>query len=110
MNGKAEEERIMRERDDLAYLKNCGMWPRWPYCPVKNQTNETIRKERKDSFPVCGVVFDENPLGKGGPIWATPTVYLLNIFAGWTAEQFKECKKYEYESLEAMVADGWVID
>lgn len=101
----------MRERDDFAYLTNAGMWPRWPLCPLKNH-NEEIKKEVNETtgMPAHGIVFDQVPLTDPGKGKATPRVYILNMFMGWTPEEFDNCKKFEYASIEEMLAAGWMVD
>lgn len=104
------EKRIIENREkSIAYLSNAGMWPRWPICPVKSH-NKTLADECNTTTPVCGLVMDNTPLEVHGPAKATPKVYILNMFAGWTPEQFDACKKFEYASLEEMMAAGWEVD
>lgn len=87
------------------YLLKCGNWPRWPFCPVK-------RYNKKEYLPECGIVTDIAPLSdKQHPNGkCEPVVRILNLFIGWTGEEYNSAKKYEYESLDAMLADGWVVD
>jgi hypothetical protein len=88
----------------LAYLKNAAQWLTWPFVPVKTNTNKSIAKEWNDMFPVCGLVFE----GEGNA--ARPTVVKLNMFQSWTPEQFEAAPKKVYDSIEAMLDDGWEVD
>jgi hypothetical protein len=98
------EEQIRAEKDNIAFLSNCGMWPTWPACPVKNH------RLSQESMPICGLVFDNNPLSVGGRVKCTPTVFILNMFRGWTKEEYDNCKKFKYDTIEEMVAAGWQVD
>lgn len=79
--------------DDVEMINTEELWPHWPVLPVKKRTNGP------DS-PECGVIASGN----------LTTVRMLNIFMGWTKEQFDNAKTYEYASVEELVADGWVVD
>lgn len=70
--------------DDVEFLKNPDKWPHL-VCPVKRG---------KES----GIVVNE------------PVVRELNIWKGWTPEEFDAAKTWEYPSFEALVADGWIVD
>lgn len=81
---------------DFDWLSDPKNWLHWPICPVKRFTNP------KD-MPECGLV------------WAGELthVYIQNLclmVSGAVEPQFKDCKKYEYESLQEMLADGWMVD
>lgn len=80
--------------DDVAFLKDVNRWPNWPICPVK-------RYENVHSFPLCGVTFATD---------TKPMVKILNMFGGWSQEEFDKAKTFNYNSIEEMVADGWVVD
>lgn len=76
---------------DLAFLSDDGKWPHWPWLPVQKY----VQDEK-----VFGVV----PAG-------TPRVLVgLNVWHGWTGEQAKAAPKFEYESFEKLLEDGWIID
>lgn len=80
-------ERISRERDDVAIMKTPQIWPCWPFLPVKRVRNgiETA---------VLGA-FSEAPLTR---------LYLCNMY------DFDHTKFKDYESAEAIAADGWIVD
>lgn len=107
---RTEEQRIKDERDDLSFLNRPGMWPNWPMCPVKSHAEK--HKDSPTDFIATGIVFDTAPIGdqKYPNGKAQPEVVMLNMFGGWTPEQFKAAKRFKYDSIEELVADGWEVD
>jgi len=83
----------------LEFLANPDRWPNWPVCPVKRSCSDKQYIEGDDR-PQCGVVFDQ----------PKPTVYRVNMFSIGPSTDLTKFEKHEYESLEALVADGWVVD
>ncbi len=85
--------------DDANFLQNQhDKWPNYPVCPVKS----TTKKEDGSNWPVMGLV-----------VAGTPTVYKTNMFAlttGPIKPQLESVDKDEYDSFQAMVADGWIVD
>ena len=79
---------------DLKHLKDFTLWSRPSVCPIKRYDGKD-----KDGFPTCAVVID----GHG------PIVYEVNMFQ-LSEKSVNECLKHEYESFEAMIADGWMVD
>jgi hypothetical protein len=75
-----EDPRVIK--DDLGMMKRADLWPTWPHLPVKRPRWET------------GVLIEN-----GATKIAIPTVYQRDgkILA-------------KYDSLEQLVADGWVVD
>lgn len=104
---RTEEQRIKDERDDVAFLNRPGMWPSWPMCPVKSHVEK--HKDSPTDFIAAGLVFDFTDLTERNPK-PTPEVVMLNMFGGWTSEQFKAAKRWKYNSIEELVADGWEVD
>ena len=84
------------DRDDLKMMRSPGRWPAWPFLPVKR----TVDGEQE-----CAVMVEESMSGT-----ATPIVYLVNLFALKEAGSLSKVENRRYESLEAVVADGWVVD
>ena len=82
--GRSPEELRPGARD-VAFIKEGGEWPAWPFLPLK-------RGEQ------LGYILD-------GPAWPRP------VFAGniWAASEGDPVIK-EYGSAEAIVADGWRVD
>jgi hypothetical protein len=83
---------------DKEFICDPSRWPQWPFLPMK-------RTLKDSSWPECGFLFE----GK----WI---IYLYNIFklSTLSSEEAKkalmECTKYEYSDVDALLADGWIID
>lgn len=87
------------DRDHLKMMKTPTNWPRWPALPVK-RTDE-------GGFGVCGVMF-----AVAGP--ERNYVFLANLTSlrGPTIRAAMDMANevIVYDSLEAVVLDGWVVD
>lgn len=86
--------------DDLKFLQDPDQWPNRPICPVKRYG----RTKQPGGFPETGLVL------AGGTI-----VYMVNLWelAAVPSEakaRIESAEKHEYKSLEALVADGWLVD
>jgi len=90
--------------DDAEMIRSYNRWPAWPMLPVKRRNNSLEDKN-------LGVLLSDQAhadavKGKGKII-----VYHVYLFlppegkAGWEA-----APKTEYDTVEAMLADGWVVD
>lgn len=91
-------EQEIRKAIDSNFLRQHEKWPCFPICPVKCYDGKDKR-----GFPTCGIV------------WAgKPTVLVVDMFmiSGCNYEGAKEKAEevIEYESFDAMVADGWMVD
>lgn len=84
-----------RQFDDAKFLNNPNEWPCWPVCPVKRY------EPTDDGLPNCGIV-----------IGGRPIVYETNMFMlpEMTPENLEQMKKHKYDSMEELVADGWLVD
>ena len=89
-------EKAMREQNHLEWLRNPDWWMYWPIQPVKRRRGGT-------EFPDCGLVAVDT---KGDCAPAVHDVLLLG------AEKALEQPHitFQYESIEAMLADGWEVD
>lgn len=85
------EKALMQDPDD---------WPCWPMLPVKRYST------KEGSWPETGLMIAKSNVAGG----VEPTVYMLNLFGEHTIKEFIECKKHKYESLDALVDDGWIVD
>ena len=94
----------MTQFNDKAFIANPGKWPNWPLLPVKRHT-----KDR--SGPECGILIDNQPIGdKLDPEHKSlRTIFLTSMFA-LKKTDLKTVEKKEYESVEKMLADGWIVD
>jgi len=71
------------EMTDIEFLKRADLWPRWPLLPVKRTRWET------------GALVEDGETNVAFPAVYDPIVGVV---------------LHQYDSLEALVADGWVID
>lgn len=74
-------------------------WPRWPFLPLKRSPQ--YRGED------LGFLYADNARDEDGVY-----VYLANLFgmADMTPEQRSAIKRLDYPTVDAMLADGWMVD
>lgn len=94
-----------RERD-LAQMETPSPvnWPVYPFLPLS--------RDQGDEFPELGLLYDAS--GVSGNLEHQTTVFLLNLFdiaEFFPCEQmlFKQ-KQIRYETLAAILDDGWRVD
>ena len=80
---------------DIERMQQLDQWPRWPVLPVK-------KYKEQGQMPALGVMHINHVLPNDGK----PRVYECSMFDQIT----DETHFVEYDSLEALVADGWMID
>ena len=94
----AEQVRVLRERDDVAMMEHVELWPRWPVLPVKRY----------------GPTWQQGDLPEMGVLAACEehrhTVFLDVMLFGMDGDALKDAKRKEYDSFQAIVDDGWVVD
>jgi hypothetical protein len=71
-------------------------WPHWPVLPVKN-----YQLVKPGEFPECGILFASD-LEK-------PVIYIMNLFTIGHVRK-EDVKQFKFESLDAMLAAGWIGD
>lgn len=80
---------------DIDMIKNVADWPAWPYLPIKRPAKVW------GQWPECRTICAEEPL----------TVIEVGMYGlPKTREEFDALPRQKYESAEAIVADGWVVD
>lgn len=80
--------------DHLKMIKTPDEWPAWPYLPIK-------RRDPNGGWPDCRLLW----------IGAPNRVVEANLFAlPKTKEEFLALPYTQYDSPEAIVADGWIVD
>lgn len=96
-----EQQTIERRRYDGEFIRKPGEWPVWPYLPVKRKNNSLKDKN-------LGILYATEELVKKGK----PTVYHLYLFDLPRDKKLSDpsIPKTEYESVEAMLDDGWMVD
>lgn len=88
--------KVYTNQDHIEMINDEDRWPCWPALPVKNNQIEEVG----DIHPICGLIFSGN----------LTTVVKLNLFMGFTEELYNKAKKWKYNSVEELIADGWVVD
>ena len=88
-------EQLQADRD-AAMIALPINWPMWPFLPLKRRDNDLEARN-------LGVLFDDGKKSKG------KIVYHCYVF-GMKPDTLKTCPKTEYESVSALLADGWVVD
>ena len=84
--------------DDLAYLRDDNAWVNWPVQTVKKRKADHSMPDCGLVSPGCRVVYDAN-------LWGLPQDEngIVKPISTWPI-------KATYESVEAMLADGWEVD
>lgn len=93
-------------RDDGAYIRNYDRWNAWPCCPVKRRNSELRDKN-------LGVLLsDQNHAdavrGKAGAKFIVYHVYLFMLPK--TKAEWDAAPKTEYNTLNDLLDDGWMVD
>jgi hypothetical protein len=79
---------------DLELMYSPEEWPWGELLPLQRG------RGREEGFLFC-------PISRTAP---APVLYLGNLFAVDSGTPFKDIPQKRYASLEAIVADGWVVD
>jgi hypothetical protein len=91
-----EELKLERRQQDAMFIRETVGWPLWPFLPVK-----TLGDNRR-----IGFLFDGKEVQN--------RVFLMNLLS--VKEYLDKGGKWEdipskqYDSLEALLDDGWVVD
>lgn len=104
-----------RQNDDWYMITHpdCGQgYPNWPYLPMKRRINQ--KPDGASNQLEAGTIIDRNPLGneiQDLNAECFRTVYLMSIWeSAHTKKPLSDAEKKVYESVEAMLLDGWEID
>ncbi len=84
---KTDKEMILRDVE----------WPAFPGLPVKKYS------KNPGEFPDCGIII-------AGDL---QTVYFINMWllvSGPIRPQLEKVERKNYESLDALLEDGWIVD
>jgi hypothetical protein len=84
-----------KNQADLNFIADPMRWPRYPRLPMKRYDNAMI-----GALPKFAVLIH----GFG------PMLYFGMYDKPVTSENLEAAEKQEYESYEAIVNDGWIID
>lgn len=92
------------KRDDRAMISDPTRWPRWPWLPVK-RTNSNGLQCAVVHADKNGVPYPEHNTSEID-VFATNMCEIKNYFP--TREMVASATRYP--SIDAMLADGWVVD
>lgn len=79
--------------DHLEMMAHESNWQAWPFCPLKHTSK---RDPVFPGMPLTGML----ATGQGA------TVFIGNIFFGIN----EQTPRQEYNSLEEVLDDGWIVD
>lgn len=92
-----------RQVADLDMMRHPDRWPQWPCLPLKH-----VSKRDETGFPLLGYLVERVPWMDAS---ADPDVLDLRwVDLPLHAERPKPLLDYPRADLEALVADGWVVD
>ena len=83
---------VVEKRNHVEMMKRTQLWPQWPMLPVKRWTGRDME---------CAVLLD---VAEGKKY----TLYFANLYM--LPDDLTTCQQREYDSFEAIVADGWEVD
>jgi hypothetical protein len=92
--------------DDATMIRQTMRWPRWPMLPLKRKNNSL--EDWNLGVLLDTKANDDALKGKPGSKFTVYHVYMFDPpkdKAGWDA-----APKTEYDTLTALLADGWVVD
>lgn len=76
--------------DDAAFIRDDDSWPNWPLLPIK-------RPKKDEGWPETALI--------------TAGEKTVVIHAGmFDGQGIHDAKRTSYDSIEALVADGWRVD
>lgn len=91
-------------QDDAVYIRKYADWWRWPFCPLKRRNNEL--REKNLGVLLASQEHADAVKGKG-----KFRVYHCYMFdPPETKEEWDATPYTEYDTLEALLADGWMVD
>ncbi len=82
------DDDLTEDERNILFIKDLNRWPRWPYLPIKRSVSS--------GWPELAFLYaDNNTLVQraNNPFWPG-----------------SEGESTTYESVEALVADGWKVD
>lgn len=86
----------MANLDNAKMIKDQDSWPQWPFLPVK-------RRAVGGGFPETGLIAADPDYRKG-----IINVYKANLFN--LPQDPTGVEKITYQTVDAVLADGWVVD
>lgn len=90
----------MASISDAEMLGDPSNWPFYPFLPVKRSSRVA------GELPECCTIFAGESKPKGPIKLVKKGMYSLPK----DHAEFEELERYEYPNIEAIIADGWVVD
>lgn len=85
----------MTQQTDESFIETFQMWPMYPWLPIKRYSKD----DNRSNSPECAVIHA-----------SSLTTVIHQTLYGMTADSLDSAKRQEYESVAAIVADGWIVD
>ena len=90
------DKQVLDDHDDLEMMRRSNLWPSSPFLPVKRHKAMT-----PGDPPMTGLMVESEK----------NSVFLVNMFRLLDQPDLLDtCTRLQYTSLEALHADGWVVD
>lgn len=86
--------------NDKAMILDPNKWPSWPFLPLKKGSYPSLENKR------LGVLYHS-------PVWSDGKVHVVHIYMfapPKTAAELHASPATVYDSVDAMLADGWIVD
>jgi len=84
--------------ENIAFIKDEDKWPHWPLLPVK-------KYKEGETWPTFGTLV--SPIENNGILWVvSASIFLLTL----EMVTQKSVPIKAYDTVEEMVADGWMVD
>jgi hypothetical protein len=112
MKGKTmpKEAGAVGAHDDREMIQNPATWPNWPFLPMVNRSG-------KERFSDHGLILACEDKKRWPNEKIIPVVVYINLFSALPQVPnntmgylLDHSPKQEYASMDALLADGWVID
>ena len=95
---------VFTTRDDAAMIRDTDRWPAWPCLPLKRRNNSL---EDKNLGVLLATEEHRRAVNGRGKL----RVYHGYIFSlPKTQEQWDATPRTEYDTIEELLADGWMVD
>jgi hypothetical protein len=106
------EQLTQTQLDDKKFILNPGKWPRWPHLPMKYNGKDAAANQIAGGFLGDLVPIGEDDLNH--PCYRTVIMVCIWEFNHDPENASRKAKDRanwkEYESVEAMLLDGWAVD
>jgi len=86
------DQEILDDRDSVEMMRRPNIWPQWPILPLNKGRLPALQE---------GLYLDAEGYEN--------TVVLCNLFL-FDGGKMESYEKVKYDSIEAVVADGWEVD